>query len=80
MSNSSNPLLPPLPLIHEDDTYILYLSEVSQKTLRLEGILFYPGNTNVEPTAVSFRDLDKKAKDACIAQVNRRHVGKSVLV
>lgn len=69
--------LPDLPLIFEDDSYLIEL-EGADHVIRIKRLLVFPGNTNTSPKVVRFGDLDSRARRAVIAQINRRHVGKMV--
>ncbi len=74
------PLLPPLPLLHEGDSYVIYLKSVGEKCVRIVTIHRFANNQNVEGVEEDFRDLDLETKKAVIKQINRRHVGKTVLI
>lgn len=69
--------LPPLPLLHEDDSFVLHLSD---EPLRLTRIVRYESNRNVDGTALSFSSLDDGTRRAIIQQVQRRYPGRTVRV
>lgn len=71
--------LPDLPLIFEDDGYLIELSE-DGPYIRITNILVYCGNSNNDPTETKFFSLSSDAKHAVIAQINRRYPGKVVKV
>lgn len=71
---------PSLPLLHNGDSYHLYLDVLSPKLVLLSRLVRYEGNQNVEGEEVAFRDLDYQAKEAVIRQINRRYVGKTVKI
>lgn len=71
--------LPPLPLLHNDDSFIVDLETVGLRCVRILRILRYRHNQNTEGTEERFHDLDYDTRRAVIAQINRRHVGKTVL-
>lgn len=68
-----------LPLLHDSDAFHLTLSHVSPGRVRLERVVRYPYNQNVEGVEESFRDLDPETKRAIIRQINRRYIGRTVL-
>lgn len=70
-------LLPELPLLHDDDAYLIEL-EGAEKVVRIRRILVFPGNVNSQPKVESFGDLDSRARKAVIGQINLRHPGKMV--
>lgn len=69
--------LPPLPLLHNDDSFILRLEE---PPLRLVSIERYSSNRNVEGEAVLFFQLDEESRRAVLQQIHRRYPGKVVKV
>lgn len=72
--------LPPLPLLHDGDSYIIYLKEVGQKCVKILQLHRYANNDSRNCVEESFGDLAPETKQAVILQVNRRHQGKTVLV
>lgn len=71
---------PSLPLLHNGDSYHLYLEVLSPKLILLSRLVRYEGNQNVEGVEVSFRDLDHQAREAVVRQINRRYVGRTIKV
>lgn len=79
MSNSSDKL-PPLPYIHGEDSFVLYLVNETALALRLTDIYMYRGNQNIDPVWISFYDLEPRVRDGILRQVGRKYQGRSVLV
>lgn len=73
------PTLPDLPLLHEGDSFLITLSEIGTKCVRILRIIKYPNNVNSHGEEWSFRDLDPETKRAVIQQVNKRCIGRMVL-
>lgn len=71
--------LPPLPYIHGDDSFILYLTEESDQCLRLCDIYMYRGNQNTDPVWIAFYDLEPRVRDGIIRQIGRKYTGRSVM-
>ena len=70
----------PLALIHDGDSIFLDVAGVSPKTVKIMRVIRYANNQNVEGVEERFSDLTLECKRACIAQVNRRYPGKTVMV
>jgi hypothetical protein len=73
------PILPPLPLVHDGDSFVIYLKDVGTKCVRILQIHRFRNNQNVEGVEESFRDLDLDTKRAVIRQVNRKYGGRTVI-
>lgn len=73
------PTLPDLPLLYEDDSYIITLSEVGTKCVKILRIIRYPRNQNTQGVEENFKDLDYMTKRAVIDQINKRCVGRTVM-
>jgi hypothetical protein len=73
------PTLPDLPLLHDGDSFMITLSAVGEKCVKISRIVRYPNNVNSHGVEENFRDLDLETKRAVIQQVNRRCVGKTVM-
>jgi len=63
-----------LPLVHDGDGLSIEL-EVHEKHVRIRYILRYIGNTNVQPSAENFMDLDHVTRRSIVAQINKRYTG-----
>ncbi len=74
------PVLPPLPLIHNDDSFIIDLEPVGVKCVRILRIIRYAHNQNTTGAEEHLSDLDPETRRAVIQQINRRHVGKTILL
>jgi hypothetical protein len=74
------PTLTPLPLIFDGDSFIIDMEAVGLKCVRILRIIRYPHNQNTTGVEEHFHDLTPDAKRAIIRQINRRHVGKSVII
>ncbi len=74
-----NDQLPPLPLFHDGDSYLIYLVTVGDRRVRIVHIERYPHNDNRSGVEENFRDLDDVTRMAIVRQINRRHIGKTVL-
>lgn len=72
------PLIDSIPLLHNDDSYILDVEVVSPRLVLLQRILRFVGNHNVDPTDERFFDLDPATRREIIKQINRRYPGKTV--
>lgn len=70
----------PIPLLHEGDSYQIYVSPFSDKMVLLSRILRYESNQNVEGVDIKFTDLDPTTRFAVIRQINRRFVGKTIKI
>jgi hypothetical protein len=75
-----DPLASPVPLIHESDSFYIYVLHDSPTSVRICYIERFPGNVSVQPTKEQFYDLDPGTRRAVISQVNRRYSGKVVRV
>ena len=73
------PQLPDLPLLYEDDSYIISLANVGTKCFRILRIIRYPRNQNTRGVEENFKDLDYMTKRAVIEQINKRCVGRTVI-
>lgn len=72
--------LPPLPCLTTDgDSLIIYLVPVGTKKIRIIDIHRFRNNQNTEAVSESFSDLNLETKRLVIHQINRRHVGRTVL-
>ena len=71
--------LPNLPLLHDGDSFVLYLEDISPSRVRLLRVIRYPNNENCDGVEEHFRDLDYETRHAIIRQINRRHIGKTIL-
>ncbi len=71
-------LAKPVPLIHEGDSYLIYVAEESERTCKITLIEVFPSNLNVAPTQERFFDLTPQARREVIAQVLRRFPGRLV--
>lgn len=78
-TSSYRSFLPPLALVHDGDSFTLYLNEVGTKCVKILQIHRFPHNQNVEGVEESFRDLDIETKRAIIRQINRKYVGRTIL-
>jgi hypothetical protein len=65
--------------MYEGDSYIIWLTEVGTKCLRIAGIHRYRNNQNSEAEEVDFYDLDDTGRSAVIRQIQRRYAMKSVI-
>lgn len=72
--------LPDLPLIFEDDSFLIELEQLTEKTVRITRILVFPNNRNGDPKVEQFHDLDLRARRAVIDQINRRYTGRTVKI
>jgi len=64
--------------LYDGDSYIIYLTEVGTKYLRIAGIFKYPNNQNTEAVEVSFYDLDEFGRVAVIRQIRRKYKDKGI--
>lgn len=71
--------LPPLPLLLDGDSYVIYLKEVGTRCVKILQLHRYAHNDSRNCTEENFGDLTGEAKRAVIAQVNRRYIRKTVL-
>lgn len=74
----TQPLAKPVPLIYEGDSYLLYVTELSDRQVHLSRIEMFPSNLNVAPTQEKFFDLTPPCRREVIAQINRRFPGRTV--
>ena len=71
--------LPGLPLLHDGDSYIIWLVDVGTKMLRIVGIHKYANNRNTEAEELTFYDLDDFGRAAVIRQILRKYKGKGII-
>jgi hypothetical protein len=71
--------LRPLPLLYEGDSYLIYLKEVGTRCVKILTIHRFRHNQNTEGVEENFRDLDLDTKRAVVQQINRAHVGRTIL-
>ena len=69
----------PIPLIHDGDSYIITCIPVGEQ-VKLEQVIRYRNNQNVEGEELTFYDLDYGARKAVVRQVRRRHPGCTIIV
>lgn len=72
--------LPNLPLLHDEDGYIIQLEETSRGGMKLSAILKYENNANVDPLTVSFFHLDERTRHFILQQIQRRYPGRTVSI
>jgi len=72
-------LYPPLPLIFNDDSFLIEVEDAGPKTLRVLRITRFAHNQNTTGTDEHFFDLEPEVRRAMIKQINRRHVGRTIL-
>lgn len=75
MSSSSDSL----PLLYNGDAFVLTISPVSERQVRLASVVRYPDNVDGDGVHEQFRDLDPETKARVIQQINRRYPTKTVL-
>lgn len=74
------PSIESVSLVYECDSYVLYLSHPSEKSVSLDRVLVYYDNVNRDPVDVRFFDLPQKAREACLHQVRRRYDKKTIAI
>lgn len=67
-----------LPLLHDADSFLLYIVQKTPKRVHLVQVVRYPQNHNGEGVVENFRILDEQTKKAIIGAINRRYVGRMV--
>ena len=69
--------LPPLPLLHDPDSFVIYLDD---SPLRILSITRFSNNQNTQGEQVLFYSLDEETRRAVLQQINRRYPGKVIRV
>lgn len=75
----SRETLPPLPMLYEGDSYIIYLKEVGTKCVKILQLHRFSNNDSRNGVEESFADLTEEAKREVIQQVSTRYKGKTIL-
>ena len=68
-----------LPLLYNGDAFVLTISLVSERQVRLTSVVRYPDNVDGDGVHEQFRDLDPDTKQRIIQQIKRRYLDKTVL-
>lgn len=73
-------MTPSIPLLHEGDSYLISVTEVSPLQVKLLGIVCHPANLNGDGVEYKFFDLPPETRAAVLKQIQRRYIGRTVKV